>query len=256
MKRETVEIQKEMFAPDASKLEKYCSLVVGRRGLGRLCLYELVQFASGTPGALGLLLRSRLYPLLLGACGRNVTFGRNVTLRHPHKIFLGDNVVIDDGVLLDAKGRDNDGIRIGSGVFIGRNTILSCKNGDIHLADGVNLGFNAEIFSASTVRLAENVLVAAYCYFIGGGHDYDDPTKTVLEQGRSSHGIEIGTGAWFGAGARILDGVHVGAHAIVGANAVVNRPVPAYAIAAGVPARILRDRREATPETDTPGAQS
>ena len=55
-------------------------------------------------------------------------------LRHPHKIRIGDNVVIDDNCLIDAKGESNAGIRIGSGVFIGRNTILSCKNGDIELA--------------------------------------------------------------------------------------------------------------------------
>jgi acetyltransferase-like isoleucine patch superfamily enzyme len=84
------------------------------------------------PGALGLALRKACYPWLLGRCGRNVVFGQNVTLRHPHKIEIGDNVVIDDNCLLDAKGettRDSDR----HGVFVGRNTILSCKNGDIDL---------------------------------------------------------------------------------------------------------------------------
>ena len=71
------------------------------------------------PGALGLLLRSKLYPRLLGRTGRNVTFGVNVVLRHPHKIRIGDNVVIDDGCCLDAKGTDNEGITIGDGVFVG-----------------------------------------------------------------------------------------------------------------------------------------
>ena len=62
------------------------------------------------PGALGLFLRSKLYPLMLGRVGRNVVFGVNVTLRHPHKIAIGDNVVIDDSCCLDAKGTDNTGI--------------------------------------------------------------------------------------------------------------------------------------------------
>ena len=60
--------------------------------------------AQWVPGALGLALRKTLYPLLLGACGRGVVFGQNVVLRHPHKIRIGDNVVIDDNCLLDAKG--------------------------------------------------------------------------------------------------------------------------------------------------------
>ena len=49
--------------------------------------------AQSVPGALGLALRKALYPLLLGACGRNVVFGQNVVLRHPHKIRIADNVV-------------------------------------------------------------------------------------------------------------------------------------------------------------------
>ena len=62
--------------------------------------------------------------------------------------------MIDDNCLLDAKGDTNRGITIGSRVFVGRNTILSCKNGDIIIEDKANLGFNCEIFSASRVRVA------------------------------------------------------------------------------------------------------
>ncbi len=79
--------------------------------------------------------------------------GRTSSLRHPHKIHIGSNVVVDDHCLLDAKGSSNRGIRIGNGVFIGRNTILSCKNGDIELGDDANIGFNCEIFSASRVTV-------------------------------------------------------------------------------------------------------
>src|SRR6185503_11292595 len=120
--------------PGTSGAAKYQALVVGRPGFGALLKYELVvTLAQAQAGALGLALRKTLYPWLLGSCGRNVIFGQNVVLRHPHKIHIGDNVVIDDNCLLDAKGDSNGGIRIASRVFIGRNTILSCKNGDIEL---------------------------------------------------------------------------------------------------------------------------
>ena len=200
------------------------------------------MLSQSVPGALGLALRKSLYPMLLGACGRNVVFGQNVVLRHPHKIRVADNVVIDDNCLIDAKGHSNDGIRIGSGVFIGRNTILSCKNGDIDLADGANIGFNCEIFSASTVRIGRNTLIAAYCYLIGGDHDFGDASRPVLEQARTSVGITVGEGAWIGAGAKVLDGVQIGAHAIVGAGAVVRETVPDRATVVGVPARIVNTR--------------
>jgi acetyltransferase-like isoleucine patch superfamily enzyme len=235
--------QEQLFAPGKSSRAKYAELVVGRPGFGALLKYELIVMLSQSwPGALGLAIRKALYPMLLGSCGRNVIFGQHVVLRHPHKIHIGSNVVIDDNCLVDAKGESNRGIRIGDGVFVGRNTILSCKNGDIELADAANLGFNCEVFSASRVTIGKGVLMAAYSYVIGGDHDFSDPSKPVLEQGRTSSGVAIGDGVWIGAGAKILDGLSVGDNAVIGAGAVVRESVPASAIAVGIPARVVGSR--------------
>ena len=239
------DIQEELFEPGRSKAARYAALVVGRPGLWALIKYELiVTTISALPGALGLLLRSKLYPLLLGRVGRNVTFGVNVVLRHPHKIRIGDDVVIDDNCCLDAKGTDNRGIDIGGGVFIGRGTILSCKNGDIVIDDHANIGFNCEIFSGGRVRLGRHALVAAYTYLVGGDHAHDRTDVPVLQQARIARGIEVDDNVWLGAHVVISDGATVGRDAIIGAGAVVRGSIPPYAIAAGVPARVIRDRRE------------
>jgi len=238
--------QDQLFDRGSSARDKYSRLVIGRPGLGALLQHELVVLVSqNVPGALGFALRKLLYPALLGACGRGVIFGQNVVLRHPHKIRIGDDVVVDDNCLLDAKGDANAGITIGSGVFIGRNTILSCKNGDIALADGVNVGFNCELFSASRVSVGKDTLLAAYCYVIGGDHEASDPSQPVGTQARRSQGVTIGTGAWIGAGAKVLDGVTIGDGAVIGAGAVVREEVPPRAIAVGVPARVVGAREEA-----------
>ena len=238
--RDIPRVQDQLFRAPGGARAKYSALIVGKPGLGALVKYELVTlFAQCVPGALGLMLRKFLYPMLLGRCGRNVVFGRDVVLRHPHKIHIGDNVVIDDHCLLDAKGDTNRGIDIGNGVFIGRNTILSCKNGDIALAEGVNIGFNCEVFSAGRVTIGAHTLLAAYSYLIGGDHDFSDPAVAVNAQPRKSDGIAVGAGVWIGAGAKVLDGVSIGDRAIVGAGAVVLGPVPAGAKAVGVPARVL-----------------
>jgi acetyltransferase-like isoleucine patch superfamily enzyme len=241
-------IQRELFDDSRSRAARYADLFVGRRGWGALMAYELVVMASANmPGAFGLLLRSKLYPLLLGSVGRNVTFGQHVVLRHPHKIHIGDNVVVDDGCCLDAKGVDNDGIRIGSGVFLGRNTILSCKNGNILIGDDANIGFNTEIFSASTVRVGRKVLVAAYTYLVGGDHLYDRVDVPVLDQGRTAVGIDVGDHVWLGAHVVVSDGATIGRDAIIGAGAVVIGAIPEFAIAVGTPARVVRDRRDPEP---------
>ncbi|MCZ7591000.1 MAG: acyltransferase [Kiritimatiellae bacterium] len=171
-----------------------------------------------------------------------MVFGTGVSLRHPHKIRLGDNVVVDDHCVLDAKGQSNEGITVGSGVFIGRNSILSCKNGDIILGDGANIGFNCEVFSGAKVEIGARVMLAAYTYVIGGGHAYDRIDVSPLEQARTAVGVTIGEGAWLGAGVKVLDGTSVGARSIVGAGAVVTRDIPANSIAAGIPAEVIRSR--------------
>jgi acetyltransferase-like isoleucine patch superfamily enzyme len=239
-------IQQELFNESRSKGEKYRELFVGKPGVGALIAYEAAMLlASWVPGALGLVLRSRLYPMILGSVGRNVVFGVNVTLRHPHKIHIADNVVIDDQCCLDAKGTDNHGITIGNGVFVGRNTILSCKNGDIVIEDRANIGFNCEIFSASRVRVGKDILIAAYTYLVGGDHLYDRTDIPVLQQGRTARGIDVGDGAWLGTHVVVTDGSTIGRDAIIGAGAVVVGDIPEFSIATGIPAKVTRNRREA-----------
>jgi acetyltransferase-like isoleucine patch superfamily enzyme len=217
--------------------------VIGSRSLGRLLLYEIVVLTSSwVPGALGLVLRKLLYPRLLRSAGRGVVFGQDVVLRHPHKIRLGDRVVIDDLVVLDAKGSSNEGITIGDGVFLGRGTILSCKNGDIVLGAGVNIGFHSEIFSGSRVEVGRGGLFAAYTYLVGGGHEFERTDVGVLEQARTSRGIVLGDHVWLGAGAKVLDGVRVGRSVVVGAGAVVTDDLPDGSVAVGIPARVVRTR--------------
>ncbi len=240
-----VGIQQDLHDPQVGKVGKYQNLVIGKKGLRSLFKYEMItMLCANMPGALGLVLRSKLYPLLLGSAGRNVNFGMNVVFRHPHKIKIADNVVIDDNCLLDAKGSDNNGIIIGSGTFIGRNTILSCKNGDIEIGENSNIGFNCEIFSASKVVLGKNSLFAAYCYLIGGEHTFDRTDVSVLEQKRKSAGIKLGDNVWLGAGVKVNDGATIGRDSIIGTSAVVRGDIPEYSIAVGIPAKVIKSRKK------------
>ncbi len=244
-KTESVRIQWEMEEARKSSFHRYTDLIIGKKGFLNFLLYELIiLFSSWVPGALGLFLRAKLYPLLLKQCGRGVVFGTNVILRHPHKIVIGDGTIIDDNVLLDAKGQDNEGIIIGRNCFIGRNTILSCKNGDIVLGDRVNIGFNCEIFSGSKVSIGADTMLAAYCYLIGGDHVADDPEKPITQTGSISRGINIGHSCWLGADVKVLDGITIHNNTIIGAGAVVTKDIEAFKIALGIPAKVIKDRRE------------
>ena len=241
------EFQKE-FGANRSRRQRYVDLVIGRDGWGALLTYELVvMLCARMPGALGLFLRSQLYPLILGSVGRNVAFGSGVVLRHPHKIQIGDNVVVDDNCCLDAKGTTNQGIILRDGAFVGRNTVLSCKNGSITLGEDANVGVNVVITSSAEVRVGARALVAAFTYIVGGDHLFDRVDVPVMHQGRTAQGIDIGDNAWLGAHVVVMDGVRIGRDAVIGAGAMVTDDVPEFHIAAGVPARVIRDRRTSEP---------
>ncbi len=224
-------------------LRAYQDLVLGRRSWSFLLKYELIMLVSqNTPGALGLWLRKKLYPKLLGACGPGCLFGRGVTLRHPGKIFLGRGVVIDDGAMLDAKGQGNRGLVLGDGVYLGRNSIVYTKGGDIELAPGVNVSHNCELFSSNRLRVGDGTFIAAYSYLLSGGEYEIDTSVPLKEQpGTKSRGeTRVGANVWIAAHVVVADGSRIGDHAVVAAGSVVRGEIPPAHLAAGVPARVVR----------------
>ncbi len=239
--------QKELLAERKPLSSKYADLFLGEKGALRLLRFEMVTLLfSGLPGALGLAMRKVFYPSLFRQVGRGVVFGRNVTIRHPHKISIGSNVFIDDNVVLDAKGEGNKGLHIGENVYIGRNTILSCKNGSILIGDYVNISANCSLLSETEIRLGRYCFLAGHCYLVAGGnHSFDDlETPIMFQPSLSKGGIQIADDVWLGAGVVVLDGVSVGRGCVVGAGAVVTQPLPEYSVAVGSPAQKIRDRRD------------
>lgn len=238
-------LHKKLIDQEQSFYTKYSTLTIGRKSLTALVKYELIILLfSGVPGALGFFLRKIFYPSLFKEVGRGVIFGKNITLRHPHKIIIQDNSVLDDNVVLDAKGENNAGIRIGRNVFVGRNTILSCKEGSIFLDDYCNLSANCSLLSETEIRLGRYCFLAGRCYLVAGGnHSFEDVTTPIMFQPSfSKGGIRIGEDVWLAAGAILLDGVTIGSGSIVGAGSVVTRSLPENVIAVGAPAKVIRYR--------------
>ena len=144
----------------SSGARAYRALVYGDTPWHRALYAEIVStLFGGLGGAAGLWLRSKLYRPLFAGAGAGVLFGRNVTLRHAHKIRLGAGVIVDDNAVLDAKGDGNRGITLGDGVFVGRNTILYCKGGDIVVGDRVSFSANCQVASTRLVEVGADTVV-------------------------------------------------------------------------------------------------
>ncbi|WP_417908598.1 acyltransferase [Candidatus Electronema sp. PJ] len=227
-----------------SALEKYQDTVIGQRNLAALLRYELFTLLFGPlPGLLGYGLRRLFYPALFGQVGKKPVFGHHLTLRGGHRIFIGDQVVLDDHVFLSFRGDENQSLRIGNKVLIGRFSQLKVRGGEMELADNISSGPFCHFGTASHLSVGEYAMFGGNCFIGANQHSFKDSNLPIAEQGLSRRGgVVIGRDVWIGAHAIVHDGVQIGDGAVIGSNAVVTKDVPPLAIAAGVPAKIIGTR--------------
>ena len=114
--------------------------------------------------------------------------------------------------------------------------------GGIEIGDYTLIGPNASIGGKYGVKLGSYISMASNISIITIKNNYTDWSKPICFQGDSGKSIEIGDDVWIGVGVVVLAGVKVGRGAILGANAVVTKDVPPYAIVGGCPARIIKYR--------------
>jgi len=228
-----------------SPLRKYRELYVGRSSLSDLLKYELLTFfLSSLPGALGFFLRKMFYKTLFAEFGRGTIIGPYVTLRCPGQISLGNNDFIDSHAVLDAKGPGSH-IHLGDSVLVGKNTIFSCASATIDVGDDVSIGPHCYIRAGiSPIKLGSCLTIGSHTVVISGNPGYKRLDIPMKRQLGSAKGITIGDDVWIGVGVRVLDGVTIGNGSVIGAGAVVIDDVSEYAIAAGVPARVIGSRNQ------------
>ena len=246
-----VPLIKKISDPEKSSFRKYQDLFVGSRSIYDLIKYEtMLSILGPMPGALGIFLRSKFYRWLVRESGKNVFFGRSMTIRAPNNIRLGSNLVIDDNVVLDAKGDpDRSWITCGNEVDIGRNTILSGKNGSIKIGNFVSIGRNVLLSSTKHLQIGNNCNIGPYACILAAGHGWQETDVPIMLQLREVGEIIIEENVWIGAHVTVMDGVTIGSHSIVSAGSVVSQDIPSHTIAAGIPARPIkrRDRGEKGP---------
>jgi len=177
------------------------------------------RFRAGE-SAFDIRMRRVLLRALCKCVGNDLQVGPGVILKHPETMEFGDCVFIGAQAMI--QGRFDGTCRIGSHVWIGPQAYFDAR--DLVLEDYVGWGPGAKVLGS-----------------VHTGTPVDQPIITTSLEIKP---VVVCFGADIGMNASVLPGVRVGAHAIVGAGAVVNHDVPDYAIVAGVPARVIRDRRE------------
>ncbi|MEZ5078733.1 MAG: acyltransferase [Solirubrobacterales bacterium] len=133
-------------------------------------------------------------------------------------------------------------IEFGRFVWIGDGSKLRCHEGRVEIGPKTVIGQECTISAYQHVRIGAECVIADRAMFIDFDHGVVEVERPIRLQGIYKRDVEVGSNVWIGYGACILRGVRVGDNAIVGTNAVVTRDVPANAVVAGIPARVIRMR--------------
>jgi len=161
---------------------------------------------------------------LFGDLGQNSIIFKPFLLYNKKNIFLGKNVFIRDFARIEPiknwkEQIFNPRIIIGNNVCIEQGLHLTCVN---------------------TVIIEDGCVLSSYCMVTDIDHEYSDINERILEQPLLQNITIIKKDAFIGSGVKIMAGVTIGVHAIIGANSVVTKDIPDYCVAAGIPAIIIK----------------
>jgi acetyltransferase-like isoleucine patch superfamily enzyme len=146
-----------------------------------------------------------------------------------------------EGELLE--GLDQGRLRVGEGTLLEPGCwITMSREASIDIGKGCFLNRGVMLAANERIEIGDHVMFANGCFVGDADHAYQDPEVPITWQGFVSRGpVKIGSNCWFGVNCVVTGGVEIGDRAVIGANSVVNRDIPAGTIAAGVPARVVRE---------------
>ncbi|GFE69588.1 DapH/DapD/GlmU-related protein [Chroococcus sp. FPU101] len=231
----------------------------------------LIELVGWIPKKPGIILRNWLYRYLFARMGNSIRIESAVEFTQPRYLEIGSKVniarhaYISTAPLNKTEVGNNriyleDGVKIGCDVHIkchGRNStiylrkkaildrgvdIRSLDNGLIDIGQGTYIGPYVCIAGPGPIKIGNNCLIASQSGIYGNNHRYNDPNRTIFEQGIICQGITIEDDCWLGSGVKVLDGVTIRQGSVIGAGAVVTKNIPAYSIAMGVPAQVISKR--------------
>lgn len=194
---------------------RFIQVIVGELG----AWLSFIIFAL--PGRLGQVARYSWARIVLHEMGAGARLGRGSKCVGLSQLSIGADVGIDDNGYLDASG----GV-----ISISRNTKLNR-----------NVTLNASV--GGSIAIGEDCLIGPNVVFRTANHRYETLEAKINEQGHKHGEIDIGDDVWIGANAIILPNVTIGDQSIVAAGAVVTKSFPARSILAGVPAKMIGERK-------------
>lgn len=148
--------------------------------------------------------------------------------------FIHKTAVIDDSL--------GGTILVGRGTEILNGALIMSYGGNIRIGENCSINPYSILYGHGGLFIGNNVLIAGHCILIPANHNFSDLNIPINKQGLTCKGIIIEDDVWLGAGCKVLDGVHIGKGAIIGAGSVVTKSIPENSIYVGNPAKLLKYR--------------
>jgi acetyltransferase-like isoleucine patch superfamily enzyme len=161
-----------------------------------------------------------------------------------------------EGEILEAL--DQGRLRIGEGTLLEPGCWLTlAADAEIEIGEGCFLNRGTMIAAQGRVTIGDHVMFANGCFIGDAEHRFDDLEMPITWQGFTSKGpVRIGSNCWFGVNCVVTEGVTIGDHCVIGSNSVVNSDLPDGVIAAGAPAKVIREIEFKSSDSYGSGSQS
>ena len=175
--------------------------------------------------------------------------GTNVVLKHSYLIKAGKNLILEDNVYINALSCN--GISIKDNVSVARNCTFICTGVVSKKGKGISIGNNTGINAGTYlsgqggIEIGDDVIIGPGVKIFSENHNFSDPKIIIKDQGVTRSGVVIKNNCWIGANVTILDGVTVEDGCVIAAGSIVTKSVPSYSVVAGVPAKVLKNRKHA-----------
>lgn len=195
------------------------------------------------PVALGVTWRKLLYSTIFSQFGKDIYIEDGVKIYGTACIKLGDGVKIYSNVRLNALGKNNS-LLIGSRAILEHGVDIGfLDNTHIEIGEDTFIGPYTCLAGFGDIKIGKGCLIAAHSGIFANSHIFADPIQQIKDQGITTKGIVIEDNCWLGHNVTVIDGITIGRGSVIGAGAVVNKNIPPYSVAVGVPARVISQRQ-------------
>lgn len=193
-------------------------------------------------------LRGLWEKLFMGESSGWVLVGKQVSIRYAAYLQAGKELIIEDYAEINA--RSTQKIILGNRVTIGKYAII--RPGNLYggepgeglvVGDHSNIGPYCYIGCSGHISIGNNVMISPRVSIYAENHVFDNTDTPIKSQGVKKENVVIEDDCWIASNSILLAGVTIGKGSVVAAGSVVTQDVPPYSVVAGVPARVIKNRR-------------